>query len=66
VVPRALEKELPYKYKTKSKPVVSTQNKARKNNLTGPFMARAKKIVVRDEYESKVMYLSLTIFLFII
>lgn len=45
VIPRALERELPYKLKAK-KQVVKTAG--------APFMAQVKKVVIRDEHESRV------------
>lgn len=44
-IPRALEKELPYKYKTKVQV---------KNTPGVPFMNKVKKVVVRDDHEARV------------
>ncbi|CAH1392434.1 unnamed protein product [Nezara viridula] len=46
VIPRAVERDLPYKLKTK--------NKLPRTKNPGPFMKQVKKVVIRDEYESKV------------
>ncbi|XP_014279016.1 ribosome biogenesis protein BMS1 homolog [Halyomorpha halys] len=46
VIPRAVERDLPYKLKTKHKlPTIKNP---------GPFTKQLKKVVIRDTYESKV------------
>lgn len=46
IIPRALERELPYSYKSKGKTVNPTGQ--------GSFMKQVRKVVVRDEHETKV------------
>lgn len=57
-VPRAVEKELPYKYRSQLSKKYNIKDKIiqrRKKSL--PFSNQISKVVVRDEHESQVFYL---------